>query len=225
MKKYLMFMFCLLFAVCLVSFSGCKSNKKGSSDNASRQGQVNLENHDGTPASEVSAGPGHQATDVSDSADSGLVLRVGREYAATLTVDKDNNRGTFTIVDEESGKKAFVDLKAPGGLWNNNNASIKANAKELEIKIEGDNDDNKIYVILFIDRDNKVFFVMYHTTNVNSVRFADFRTDPNLMTTIIIRRDNVKMLLQLYKDETGLFGEEDKVVRDYRLRLTSALEE
>ncbi|MDR2437035.1 MAG: hypothetical protein LBD17_03080 [Endomicrobium sp.] len=35
MKKYLMFMFCLVFAVSLVSFSGCKKK-----DNVGRQGQL-----------------------------------------------------------------------------------------------------------------------------------------------------------------------------------------
>jgi hypothetical protein len=180
-----MFMFCLVFAVCLVSCGG--------SGNMGRQ--FNPENRDGNHAT---SGPARQATDVSDSADSRLLVDLGKEYVVTFSARKDcsdgTKKGTVTIKDEVSGAEAFVNLNVSEGNWDDANGSIKANAKELGIKINGDNRHNKTYVIIF-KQDEFIYnnvgnfshiecnisFIMYHDRNLDSFRPSSLSDNPSVM--------------------------------------------
>jgi hypothetical protein len=110
MKKYLMFIFCLISAVCLVSCDNSK--KKGSGNNERRQGQLNPKNPSGGGSDEGSGGTRHSAPIVSDIKEL-FVINV-RDYVTITNVTENEISCKFSFKNITTNKYISIEVSVHG---------------------------------------------------------------------------------------------------------------
>ncbi|MDR2436875.1 MAG: hypothetical protein LBD17_02210 [Endomicrobium sp.] len=178
MKKYLMFMFCLVFAVSLVSFSGCKKK-----DNVRRQGQFDSSNSDSdgnNSAESTNLATNLPNSGAPDSTDTRLVLIPGQKYTLICEIDDTQNEGEFTIEGQASEKLSVKLTSVTGSFGIGVDDALRANSKKLDVRIEGDDQSNNIFVSC-CKQANGFYFIMWHIENTNFVTLNDFKANKHLM--------------------------------------------
>ncbi|MDR2437134.1 MAG: hypothetical protein LBD17_03590 [Endomicrobium sp.] len=204
MKKYLILIFCLVF---VVSFVCCDCSKKNSSRTPGQ-----FENLDGSLTIKSSASQDSPASDVSritDSTDKKLtVLYVGKSYDVTTSVVGGGKSVKLTIKDPESGAEESVELNIVinAVVWNNSSDDeIKANAKEVPIRIEGAQADKKIFAISWCNqtRADRIFCILYYSEDISFFKSKTFgKSDEGSMGTLLVPDGPTKRKLHSNKKFT-----------------------
>jgi hypothetical protein len=154
MKKYSMFIFCLIFAVCLTSYS-C-SKKKGSSNNVGRQRQLYSENPNGSPAS-------NHVNEVQC-----LVNQVGEDTKFIFEKyehDEDNNKCWVYITHLDDNNKPLEKLVV--------SLNIASSSDELDLRnnamvIATFNDNNNLFAVVDI-YDTNLYIDLFYGTNSDCI--------------------------------------------------------